>query len=322
MKRYYLLNFTLLLLGALLLAACNNEGLAAFSPTNDRVLVVTKSTHLYSTDIGGGSATKLDPDSILPGFDVTFDPFGSKALYAKSGSICLVNAGGGGQSCPVTLPSGVSGGFLSFLPNGDFVFIYKSGDLWEMRVHRTDGSQVASESSVNQFFLAMDAYKVKRGSNGREWYLRPYNKPSGSQNLRWVITRGTQAIMYNAGGSLQGPIVLAREINSAVQTALAGRDQLDITSGAISPDGTKMVFRTGDQDHPSYSLYALDLSTNSGSFIQLVTNANFRIQFDFSPDGSELVYESNFDSRSVWLARADGSNARKLADTASLPEWH
>ncbi len=315
-------SFIFLVISVLLLTACNNEGLAAFSPTNDRALIVTNSTHLYATDIGGGSATKLETDGILPGFDVTFDPFGTKVLYAKAGSICLVNAGGGGQSCPVTLPSGVSGGFLSFLPDGDFVFVYKSGEVWEMRVYRTDGSLVTSDGSINQFFLAMDAYKVKRGANGREWYMRPYNKPSGSPSLRWVITRGTQAIMYNAGGTLQGPIVLAREINSAVQTALAGRDQSDITSGAISPDGTKMVFRTGDQDHPSYSLYALDLSTNSGSFIQLVTNANFRIQFDFSPDGSELVYESNFDGRSVWLAKAGGTNARKLADNASLPGWH
>lgn len=321
MKHYYSFGI-LLIIGALLLAACNNEGLAAFSPTNDRALIVTNSTHLYSTDIGGSSATKLETDGILPGFDVTFDPFGTKVLYAKTGSICLVNAGGGGQSCPVSLPSGVTGGFLSFLPDGDFVFIYKSGDVWEMRIFRTDGGLVTSDGSINQFFLAMDAYKVKRGANGREWYMRPYNKPSGSQSLRWVITRGTQAIMYNAGGTLQGPIVLAREINSAVQTALAGRDQLDITSGAISPDGTKMVFRTGDQDHPAYSLYALDLSTNSGSFIQLVTNANFRIQFDFSPDGSELVYESNFDGRSVWIAKADGTNARKLADNAALPDWH
>jgi len=317
-RNYYV---SILIIGAWLLAACNNEGLAAFSPANDRAAVVTNLTHLYTTDISGGSPTKLDPDKILPGFDVTFDPFGSKVLYAKSGFICLVNAAGGGQSCPVTLPSGVAGGFLSFLPDGDFIFVYKSSSAWQMAIYHTNGTPVTSESSVDQFFLATDAYKVKRNANGQEWYLRPYNKP-GQQNLRWVITRGNQVIMYNAGGSLEGPTPLARQINSALQTALAGRDQLDITSGAISPDGTKLVFRTGDKDHPTYGLYALDLSTNSGSFVQLVSNANFRIQFAFSPAGGELVYESNADGRSIWLAQADGSNPRKLADNASLPEWH
>jgi len=322
MKRQYALGLVLLLSGALLLTACNNEGLAAFSPANDRVAVVTNSTHVYTTDIGGGSATQLDPDQILSGFDVTFDPFGSKVLYAKSGFVCLVNAAGGGQSCRVTLPAGVTGGFLSFLPDGDFIFVYKSGNTWQMNIYRTDGTLVTSESAVDQFFLATDAYKVKRNTNGREWYLRLYNKPGQQNTLRWVITRGNQAILYNVGGSLEGPTLLARQINSAVQTALAGRDQADITSGAISPDGTKMIFRTGDNNHPTYGLYALDLSTNSGSFVQLVSNANFRIQFAFAPDGSGLVYESNADGRSVWMAGADGSQARKLADNASLPEWH
>ena len=65
----------------------------------------------------------------------------------------------------------------------------------------------------------------------------------------------------------------------------------------------------------------LDLATNAGSFVQLVNNANFRVQFAFSPNGSELVYESNADSRSMWTANADGTNPRMLADGASLPDW-
>lgn len=314
----------LLLISALGLAACNKEGVAAFSAGNDRVAVITKvgNTNLYTTDIGGGSAVKIE-DTVSIGLDVSFDPFGGKVLYAGSGGVCISNAAGGGRTCPLAMPSGVASGFLSFLPNGDFIFVYKSGSTWEMRVYRPDGSLVASESGVDQFFLTTDAYKVKRDTNGTEWFLTPYNKPPGQQNLRWVITRGTQALMYNAAGSLEGPTPLARQINTAVQDVLRDRDQLDITSGAVSPDGTKMVFRTktGSDPNFSYSLYALDLATNSGSFVPLVSNANFRVQFAFSPNGGELVYESNSGGRSVWIANANGSNPRKLADNASLPEW-
>lgn len=309
-----------------LLAACNQEGLAGFSPNNDRVAVVHKvgsAIRLYTTDSNGGTPIKIE-DDIIPGFDVTFDPLGQKLLYAAGGQICTVGVAGDGKACPVALPGGIIGGFLAFLPTGDYVFVYPSGGKSQMYIYQPgSAAPSSSELNVDQFFLTTDAYKVRRGSNGVFWFMTQYDKPAGQQNLRWVIVRGTQAIMYNAAGSLQGPTVLPREINTAVSTALKDRDQTDITSGAISPDGTKMVFRTrtGSDPNFSYSLYALDLAVNTGSFVPLVTNANFRIQFAFSPTGQELVYESNDSGRSVWLANSDGSNPHKLADNASLPTW-
>jgi Tol biopolymer transport system component len=315
-----------ILVTALALAACNQEGVGAFSPNNDRVAIVSKvgdKTNLYTTDSNGGNVAKI-VENVAIGFDTSFDPVGSKILYAAGSQICTANAGGGGQSCPVTLPAGVSSGFLSFLPNGDYILVVSSSGKWRMEV-RQPGALVPYrvETDVDAFFLTEDAYKVKRGSNGTEWYLTPYLKPSGQQNLRWVIVRGSQAFMYNAAGSLEGPTPLPRPINTAVANALKDRDQTDITSGVVSPDGTKMVFRTriGTSPNFTYGLYALDLATTEGSFVQLVSNANFRIRFAYSPTGAEVVYESNADGRSVWIANADGSNQRKLADNASLPGW-
>jgi Tol biopolymer transport system component len=316
----------LLVLVVGLLAACNQEGVAGFSPNNNRVAVVHKvasDIRLYTTDNNGGGPVKIE-DNIIPGFDVTFDPLGQKLLYATGGQICTSDVVGGGKACPVNLPAGVSGGFLAFLPSGDYIFVYSSGGKSQMYIYQPGaGAPSQSELNVDNFFMTTDAYKVRRGTNGVQWFLTQYDKPAGQQNLRWVIVRGTQAIMYNAAGSLQGPTALPREINTAVSNALKDRDQSDITSGAISPDGTKMVFRTrtGTDPNFNYSLYALDLAVNTGSFIPLVNNANFRIQFAFSPTGQELVYESNDGGRSVWLANSDGTNPRKLSDNASLPNW-
>jgi Tol biopolymer transport system component len=315
-----------LLAGALLLAGCNLEGVASFSPNNDRVAIVhsvSNQLRLYTTDLNGGNPIKIE-DNIAGGFDVSFDPLGTRLLYGLSGSVCTSNATGGGRTCPVTLPNGVQGGFLSFLPNGDYILVYRSGAQWLMQLfHPGEAAPFHSANNVDHFFLTADAFEVKRGSDGTEWYLTPYDKPSGQQNLRWVLVRGNQAFMYNVAGSVEGPTLLPRDVNPAVQSALAGRDQNDITSGVISPDGTKMAFRTrtGTSPNYSYGLYALDLATNTGSFVQLVNNANFRVQFAFSPGGGELVYESNADGRSVWIANADGTNPRKLADSASLPDW-
>jgi hypothetical protein len=324
MKRFLQLLVRVLLLA--ILAACNLEGIAGFSPNNDRVAIVHKvgtEYRLYTTDSNGGNPTKIE-DNIAGGFDVTFDPLGLKLLYAAGGNVCTSDVLGGGKSCPVPVPGGVPGGFLAFLPNGDYIFVYASGGKSQMHVYQPGaGAPSQSEVNVDSFFLTSDAYKVRRGTNGVNWFLTPFDKPAGQQNLRWVIIRGTQVIMYNAAGSLEGPTPLPREINTAVSNALKDRDQSDITSGAISPDGTKMVFRTRTGTNPNYSygLYALDLAVNTGSFVPLVSNANFRIQFAFSPTGQELVYESNDSGRSVWLANSDGSNPRKLSDNASLPTW-
>jgi Tol biopolymer transport system component len=323
MKRWVQIAIGLL---ALLLAACNLEGVASFSPNNDRVAVVTKVGSQYrleTTDASGGNPVKIE-DNIQAAFDVTFDPLGTKLLYAANNQLCTADPGGGGKSCPVTLGS-TSGGFLSFLPDGDYIFAYRTGPQWQMDIYQPGAAGPhQSDTGVDQFFLTSDAYKVKRGSNGTQWYIKLFEKPSGQRNLRWVIIKATQAIMYNAAGSLEGPTPLPRVVNSAVQNALKDRDQTDITSGVISPDGTKLVFRTrtGTDPNYTYGLYALDLNVNTGSFVQLVTNANFRVRFAFSPSGQELVYESNDGGRSVWLANADGSNPRKLADGGTLPDWH
>src|SRR5262249_7097220 len=146
-----------------------------------------------------------------------------------------------------------------------------------------------TDTGIDQFFLTSDAFKVKRGAPlpGTWWYLTLYNKPAGQRNLRWVIIKNTQAIMYNAARSLEGPTPLPRVTNVAVQTALKARDQSDITSGVISPDGTKLVFRTrtGTDPNYTYGLFALDLNVNTGNFVPLVPSANFRMGFAFSPTG-------------------------------------
>jgi hypothetical protein len=325
MRRFAQLWIWLLVL-ALFIAGCNLEGVASFSPNNDRVAIVTRigdDYRLYTTDSNGGGPVMLD-GTIAPAFDVSYDPLGTRLLYVTGSQVCTVSAGGGGKSCAVNLPGGVSGGFLSFLPNGDYVLAYQSGGKYQMFVYQPGvAAPYLSEANIDHFFLTSDAYEVKRGSQGAEWYLTPYDKPGGAQNLRWVIVRGNQAIMYNAAGSVEGPTPLPRQLNSAVLNALQDRNQSDITSGVISPDGGKMAFRTrvGTDPNFTYGLYALDLSTNTGSFVNLVSNANFRIQFAFSPSGQELVYESNDGGRSVWLAASDGSNPRRLANNASLPDW-
>lgn len=323
MQRPTRLFLLLFFAGLLLLVACNREGVGGFAPGSGRVAIVREDSNLYTTNADGGN-TVLISESLGFGFDTTFSPDGSRILFVDtdSGSVCRAQATGGGTpDCAGLSLTGVTAGILSYLPNGQVILVYRdsgNNNRFRMIIFNESWSAVRDETDIDHFFLTTDAYKAKRNHNGTEWFLRPYD---ADQTLRWVITRGEDAFAFTASpGGVGGPNPLPARISPAVQSTLEGRDVTDITSGAVSPDGRTLAFRTGQQGS-LYSLYAMDLTRADGSFVELVDGASFRVQYAFSPDGSEIAYESNAGGRSVWIANADGGNRRELAGNASLPEW-
>lgn len=318
--------FTLmLLLFAGVLVACNNEGVAAFSPGNDYVAVITNNKRLFTSTIDGSIEYPIHYDTLLTGFNVSFDPTGSRLLYGAlvddQSSICVSDPQGYSEICPwITLPENTFAGVLSFLPNGQFIVAYQIDEKWELRVYEPDGAldRVNSMSAIDHLLLSSEAYKVKRNTSGREWYLTPY-KAGIIHPLRFIVVQRGIASLSTPEDNFGVPREFDR-FDPAVARLLTLTDEQDITSVVLSPDGNSLALRTKDEDN--YSLFVVDLAATSSQPINLVRNANFRIQFDFSPDGSQLVYESNVDGRSIWLTDADGENPHKMADNASFPEWH
>ena len=93
---------------ALLLAACNLEGVASFSPNNDRVAVVTKNGSQYrldTTDASGGNPIKIE-DNIQPAFDVTPGAGSITAVGARPSDTASIGTGGLGS--PIDFRSGDS----------------------------------------------------------------------------------------------------------------------------------------------------------------------------------------------------------------------
>jgi WD40 repeat protein len=316
-----LLLLGLLLLTAVVLTGCNLEGIAGFAPGSGRVAIIRDSSSLYTTNATGGQLATIVSGNLLASFGASFSPNGETIVYVDGDRrLCTANAGGGGQNCPVNLPAGTGAGLLSYLPNGHVIVVFQTGSQFNMRLYNPSWTLVREEANLDQFFLTPAAYKIKRGSQGVEWYMTPHQ--SGNRPLRWVVTRGEDAFMYVAtSDGVSAPNPLAVRISGAVQAALAGRNLQDITSGAVSPDGRALLFRTGNQN-TLHSLYLLDLNRPDGGLRNLVEGANFRIEYSFSPDGRELAYESNVGGRSVWLVDTDGSDPRQLAPNASLPDWH
>ena len=86
----------------------------------------------------------------------------------------------------------------------------------------------------------------------------------------------------------------------------------------LSPDGETLVFELlGD-------LYTLPIS--GGTATRITSGQGYDMQPRFSPDGTELVFVSDRDgSENLWIAAADGSDARQLTDGERenyvSPEW-
>jgi hypothetical protein len=310
-----------LLAGLLLLIACNREGVGGFAPGGDRVAIVRDEIRLLTTNADGANAAFIS-QSLDPAFGTTFSPDGSEILYmdTAAGGICRAPAAGGGTPDCAALELGdIAGGVLSFLPNGDVLLAtqQRGNNRYRMTVFNRGWQAVRDETNIDHFFVTASAFQEKRGEDGREWYLRPH-----AEGIRWVITRGQDAYAFAVTpNGIAGPEQLAVRLRSGIRRGFEDRDIRDISSGVLSPDGQTIALRTGDEDD-GYSLYVLDLTNANGTLVELVEDVGFRVQFAFSPDGSEIAYESDEDGGSVWIASADGSNQRQLAVNASLPEWH
>ena len=75
-----------------------------------------------------------------------------------------------------------------------------------------------------------------------------------------------------------------------------------------SPNGTRAAFTTSrDGNH---EIYVMD-SSSGGNISRLTNNSVFDKAWDWSPDGTKLVIESDYD---LWIIDNDGSNPTKITN--------
>jgi WD40 repeat protein len=330
MKRMKSLGSLLLL--TVVLTACVHEGISGLSSNNQAALITDG--RLIAWDLTTGAYEQIQSDSLLWGFGASVNQSGD-VLYARlSGStiqICIFRASAHTSTCPISLGQGnvSSGGLLSYLPtdlpNGDLVVVYDG----RMRVYTDLGTELALDIDAGLFVTAPHLYKIKRGTGGSEWYMKPYSKSgcAQEQKLYWVVIQDSNWVYrYSVGASLEGA-TRVHQITADIRAVLDNRAEgtVGIRAVALSPDGTKLVIQTASGELLSpgpWNLYVLDLLTDSGGLDHLVTDADFRIQYAFSPCGDQLAYESNADGGSVWILDFASGLRAKLADGASMPQWY
>lgn len=112
------------------------------------------------------------------------------------------------------------------------------------------------------------------------------------------------------------------KIEECAQTMLS-----QTLGGIPSPNGMKLLF-VRINAISDYTLYLIDLETQSDEILSSETD--WIPYFSFSPDGEQILFESNlaFDSayageRGLYIANSDATNIRRLdVPEASVPCWH
>ena len=97
---------------------------------------------------------------------------------------------------------------------------------------------------------------------------------------------------------------------------------------AFSPDGDRLLFLhviAGGGDKKLYSLDLIDLTTHrKPQFLSLSSETEWIPSYAFSPDGQQILFESNRDGvRALYLANADGGDIHPIVEQGALnPCWH
>lgn len=118
----------------------------------------------------------------------------------------------------------------------------------------------------------------------------------------------------------RGEILTEEQINDRFEEKMRVLEhQYVFTSvtGIPSPDGTKLLFlrvEEGEDEKTLFTLYLIDLKSDNEPFV-LSTETEWQPGFSFSPDGNQILFESNRDGgRAGFLADVNGENIIRLIE--------
>jgi TolB protein len=169
--------------------------------------------------------------------------------------------------------------------------------------------------------------------------LRLYDAARGQELLHGIYTApypALRSLAHRFGddvvrffthepGVFQTRIAYVREAENGKQLVVADWDGFGaqaLTDGSInllpswSPDGKVLAF-TSFREGGGAHVYTLDVATRK--IRPLVTSGDFDTGASWSPDGSRLAFSGSAnDNTDVFVARADGSSARRVTDSRGI----
>lgn len=139
----------------------------------------------------------------------------------------------------------------------------------------------------------------------------PKKLPFSAENVSWAPDGSKFAFQANAFGEtkLESTEVLTYELKDGKITQITANKNFDGDAG-WSPDGGTIVF-SSDRDG-NYEIYSMKAD---GTDVKRLTNNAGHDSFPkFSPDGTLISFNSNFESETtdIYVMRTDGSNVIRL----------
>jgi dipeptidyl aminopeptidase/acylaminoacyl peptidase len=313
------------LLALLALAACGGDDGASPSPTPSAATTATPAVSPRPSPAPGEIVEQL-------------------AYIGPDGEIRLVNADGSGDHvlsdspCDAGDSVNVKYFIMSWSPDGSALAFMCVSDLaprQTLSVVNSDGKQVASVQDISGFRWSPDSTRLA--------YQRSAEPDGVDVGLLDVGTGSTRTLRSDAllmewvgpGSLLLGLEPVFGDFATAFKAHL-----IDLASGGstafpqfdnsralwVSPDGARAIVQTDQRDPngsaPGMAVYnfATGLETViDGGHIGYPSDFIPHEQLAFSPDGATIYWANAADaSASIWEARVDAPEARKLGEAGSL----
>ncbi len=206
-------------------------------------------------------------------------------------------------------------------------WLYRSS-LEDGTINATFGEKVARAPSGNKKSLMMASYNrldvvdLQTGtvlfggiglSDGYDYFEKfsPAISPDGTR-LAWSEENYTEekrrAVLMDANGTHR----VTLPVGAAHETPMR-----------FSPDGTYVAFFSYDYDAEKGTLYRVNAD---GSNLQPLTETTSRpfsdgaAVFDWSPDGSQIVFSQGEDNPALYIINSDGTGLRLLG-AGIVPDW-
>lgn len=317
---------------AILLSACNIEGLGGYA-RNSEWLNVINSDGLFTISRDGANVHFITAD-INSNYPAVFVNNGDTIAWVDSFGRLQAAPTVGGEIVQISLERATGeNGTLIGLPSGHVLFMDArrfDGDRFLRVIDPLSTETLVSIEGIGHVFIADAALQKRLGDPLPRWYV-PFLEPgqlklvlqsADAPNTIFLCTAHATSFECDTANPLP------RTLTENDQALLDLRIPDDLRSGTLTADGRRLILRTQNPgppaaqgeapNPPTYSLWGIDFESNA-SPIEFVSNSSVVPEYSISPTDHTIAFEAV--GGLLGLYEFDSGEVITLAADAWAPDW-